>query len=223
MTVRRVSDLETGPFIFTPENLAWCETQIAHYPPGRQASAVVPILWRAQKQNNNWISRAVMETVGVLLDMNVLRVLEIATFYSMFNLEPVGRYFIQMCGTTPCLLAGSDELKKVLQKRIGAPRYVTPDGLFSWSEVECLGSCCNAPMIQINDDYFEDLTAQSLNQILDDLQEGRSVQRGSQKKRKSSEPLGALTSLVTLYGTDGYTGPDSYNESAVSLKSQEAR
>jgi NADH-quinone oxidoreductase subunit E len=132
--------------------------------------------------------------------MAKIRVLEIATFYSMFNLEPVGKYFIQLCGTTPCLLAGSDEIIDVLHRRVGPQRRVTDDGLFSWLEVECLGACCNAPMVQINDDYYEDLTAENFEKLLDNLAAGRPVKTGSQIGRVSSEPVGKLTSLTSLYG-----------------------
>ncbi len=132
-----------------------------------------------------------------------IRVLEIATFYSMFNLEPVGKFYVQLCGTTPCMLCGSDDLIKVLKRRVGPQRKVTADGLFSWLEVECLGACCNAPMAQINDDYYEDLTASSFEKLLDDLAAGRPVKTGSQTGRKSSEPVGRLTSLTSLYGDGG--------------------
>ena len=136
--------------------------------------------------------------------MPYIRVLEVATFYTMFNLAPVGRFFIQMCGTTPCVLAGSDSIKAVLEKRVGPQRAVTADGNFSWLEVECLGACCNAPMIQINDDYYEDLTAENFGKLLDDLAADRPVHIGSQIGRRTSEPVGGLTSLATFYGRDGH-------------------
>jgi NADH-quinone oxidoreductase subunit E len=161
---------------------------------------VVPALWQAQKQNDNWLPQAAIEKVADALGMAKIRVLEIATFYSMFNLAPVGKYFIQLCGTTPCLLAGADEIIDVLQRRVGPQRRVTDDGLFSWLEVECLGACCNAPMVQINDDYYEDLTAENFEKLLDNLAAGRPVKTGSQTGRVSSEPLGRLTSLTSLYG-----------------------
>jgi NADH-quinone oxidoreductase subunit E len=147
-----------------------------------------------------------IEKVAEILGMPDIRVLEIATFYSMFNLKPVGKYFIQMCGTTPCVLRGSDGIKAVLEQRIGAQDHVTPDGLFSWLEVECLGACCNAPMVQINDDYFEDLTPENTAKLLDDLAAGRPVKVGSQTGRKTSEPSTGLTSLTGLYGQDGQGG-----------------
>jgi len=134
-------------------------------------------------------------------------VLEVATFYTMFNLAPVGRHYVQVCGTTPCMLSGSDGIKAVCRERIGEPDHVTPDGLFSWTEVECLGACCNAPMVQINEDYYEDLTRENFAKLLDDLAMGRPVKTGSQIGRVSSEPVGGLTALTTLYGVDGRGAP----------------
>jgi NADH-quinone oxidoreductase subunit E len=134
-------------------------------------------------------------------------VLEIATFYTMFNLAPVGKFHVQMCGTTPCMLAGSDAIKNILLKRIGEQSQVTQDGVFSWIEVECLGACCNAPMVQINEDYYEDLTAENFEKLLDDLAAGRPVTIGSQQGRVTSEPADGLTSLTSLYGADGRSGP----------------
>ena len=138
-----------------------------------------------------------------MLDMPNIRVLEVATFYTMFNLAPVGSHYVQVCTTTPCMLAGSDDIRVVCRKRIGEPGHVTADGVFSWIEVECLGACCNAPMVQINDDYYEDLTPENFAKLLDDLAAGRPVQVGSQIGRVSSEPVGGLTALATLYGADG--------------------
>lgn len=200
MSVRRLAEKQPDSFDFTPENKAWLEKQIAKYPDGRQASAVVPALWQAQKQNNYWLPQKAIEKVAELLDMPKIRVLEVATFYTMFNLEPVGKYYVQLCGTTPCMLCGSDDLIKVLERRVGPQLKVTADGMFSWLEVECLGACCNAPMVQINDDFYEDLTAENFEKLLDDLAAGRPVKTGSQKGRVSSEPEGALTSLTSLYG-----------------------
>jgi NADH-quinone oxidoreductase subunit E len=147
-----------------------------------------------------------------MLGMSYIRVLEIATFYTMFNLEPVGRYFVQLCGTTPCMLRGAEDIKKVCEKKIGAQRSVSADGNFAWLEVECLGACCNAPMVQINDDYYEDLTPESFEKLLDDLAAGRPVRKGSQTGRRTSEPVGGLTALTSLYGTDGVSGPASQKD-----------
>ncbi len=188
MSVRRLAQKQPDSFDFTPENRAWAEREIAKYPPGRQASAVIPLLWRAQAQNDYWLPQKAIEKVARMLSMPDIRVLEIATFYSMFNLEPVGQHFIQLCGTTPCMLRGANALKDVLSRRVGEQRHVSADGKFAWLEVECLGACCNAPMVQINDDYYEDLTPENFNKLLDDLAAGRPVQKGSQIGRKSSEP-----------------------------------
>ena len=207
MSVRRLAENQPASFEFTPENRAWLDAQIAKYPPGRQASAVIPALWQAQKQHDYWLPQKAIEKVAEILDMPRIRVLEIATFYTMFNLAPVGKYFIQLCGTTPCMLRGADEIIHICQERIGPQRQVTADGLFSWLEVECLGACCNAPMVQINDDYYEDLDADNFNKLLDDLAAGRPVKIGSQKGRMTSEPEGGLTSLTTFYGADGKSGP----------------
>jgi NADH-quinone oxidoreductase subunit E len=200
MSVRRLAEKQPESFEFAPEKQAWLARQIAKYPDGRQASAVVPLLWEAQKQNDYWLPRAAIEKVADMLGMPHIRVLEIATFYTMFNLEPVGKFYVQLCGTTPCMLSGSDDLVRVLERKVGPQRKVTADGLFSWLEVECLGACCNAPMVQINDDFYEDLTAESFEKLLDDLAAGRPVKTGSQTGRVSSEPQGGLTSLTSFYG-----------------------
>jgi NADH-quinone oxidoreductase subunit E len=204
MTVRRLALEQPESFAFTPANKAWCEGEIGKYPPGRQASAVVPLLWKAQAQSGYWLPRPAIEAVADMLGMPYIRVLEIATFYSMFNLEPVGRYFVQLCGTTPCMLRGSNALKAVCETRIGPERRVTADGMFSWAEVECLGACCNAPMVQINDDYFEDLDTASFGRLLDDLAAGRPVKKGSQTGRVSSEQMpGPVTTLMEASLFDG--------------------
>ena len=188
MMVRRLADEQPASFDFTPENRVWCDAQIAKYPQGRQASAVIPLLWKAQAQHDYWLPKPAIEKVAEMLGMPYIRVLEVATFYSMFNLEPVGRHFVQLCGTTPCMLRGAEDLKKVCESKIGEQRHVSADGKLAWLEVECLGACCNAPMVQINDDYYEDLTPESLEKLLDDLVAGRPVKKGSQIGRTSSEP-----------------------------------
>ena len=207
MSIRRLAEIQPNSFAFTPENIEWCDQQIAKYPEGRQASAILSLLWRAQKQHDYWLPKPAIEEVARKLGMPYIRVLEVATFYSMFNLEPVGKHFIQMCGTTPCMLQGSDAIKSVLERKVGPMRKVRDDGMFCWLEVECLGACCNAPMVQINDDYYEDLTAENFETLLDDLAAGRPVKRGSQIGRKTSEPLGGLTTLTDFYGVDGVSGP----------------
>jgi NADH-quinone oxidoreductase subunit E len=205
MSVRRLAPQEVQPasFAFSAENLAWVDGQVAKYPAGRQASAIIPLLWKAQEQCGGWLPRAAIEWVAQRLDMAVIRVMEVATFYSMFNLEPVGQYFIQFCGTTPCKLRGADAIKDVLKKRIGEERHVTADGKFSWLEVECLGACCNAPMVQINFDYYEDLTPDSMLKVIDDLAAGRPVKPGPQSERRASEPAGAVTTLTDPSLYDG--------------------
>ena len=197
MAVRRLAPQEVQPadFAFTAENLAWAQTIIAKFPEGRQASAVIPLLWRAQEQHDYWLPKAAIEYVAQMLGMASIRVLEIATFYSMFNLEPVGKYFIQLCGTTPCRLNGAEKIIKVCEERIGPQKHVTQDGLFSWLEVECLGACCNAPMVQINNDYYEDLTVDNFNALLDALAAGKPVKKGSQSGRVSSEQKTGATTL----------------------------
>jgi NADH-quinone oxidoreductase subunit E len=207
MSVRRLAEEQPESFAFTPENEARCEEILKKYPEGREASAVIPLLWLAQKQNDFWLPRAAIENVARKLGMAYIRVLEIATFYTMFNLAPVGKFHIQLCGTTPCMLAGSDAIKDILQRRVGSQGKVTADGMFSWVEVECLGACCNAPMVQINEDYYEDLTPGNFEKLLDDLAAGQPVKTGSQAGRVSSEPAGGVTSLTSLYGADGRSGP----------------
>ena len=196
MSVRRLAEKQPEGFEFTEQNKAWLQREIAKYPDGRQASVVVPLLWQAQKQNDYWLPRAAIEKVADILGMPYIRVLEIATFYTMFNLEPVGKFYVQLCGTTPCMLRGSDEIVKVLQRRVGPQRKVTADGLFSWAEVECLGACCNAPMVQINDDYYEDLTPERMTQILDALKGGQDVPAGSQTGRRASMSAAGPTTLL---------------------------
>jgi NADH-quinone oxidoreductase subunit E len=203
------AELQPQHFAFTAENEAWADGQIAKYPPGRQASAVIPLLWRAQEQAGGWLPQKAIEAVAEKLDMPFIRVMEVVTFYSMFNLQPVGRYFVQLCGTVPCHVKGAIELKEVLHRRVGEQRHLSDDGKFSWLEVECLGACCNAPMVQINDDYYEDLSPENFAKLLDDLAAGRPVHVGSQTGRRTSEPAGKLTSLTTLYGEDGRSGPAS--------------
>ncbi len=198
MTVRRLApdDVQPTSFAFSQENADFAATVIARYPAGRQASAVIPLLWRAQEQHDYWLPKAAIETVANMLGMPVIRVLEVATFYSMFNLTPVGTYFVQVCGTTPCRLSGAEKIIDVCKAKIGEERHVRADGKFSWLEVECLGACCNAPMVQINNDYYEDLTEQNFATLIDDLTAGRQVKVGSQTGRVTSEPAGALSSLT---------------------------
>ncbi len=196
MTVRSLAEKQPPSFAFTPENLTWAKERMAKYPEGRRQSAVIPVLWRAQEQCGGWLPQKAMEATAELLGMAKIRVLEVATFYTMFNLSPVGRFHVQFCGTTPCMLRGADALKKVLHKTIGHENDVTADGTFSWTEVECLGACVNAPMVQINADYYEDLTPESLTRILNDLAAGRSPKPGPQIDRQNSAPIGGADTLI---------------------------
>ncbi|CAH1673624.1 MAG: NADH-quinone oxidoreductase subunit NuoE [Chelatococcus sp.] len=205
MAVRRLAppDVQPSSFAFTAENAVWAGEQIAKYPEGRQASAVISLLWKAQEQCGGWLPEAAIRNIAELLGMAYIRVLEVATFYTMFNLEPVGKYFVQLCGTTPCMVRGAGALRDVLQARFGDQHHVSADSNFSWLEVECLGACCNAPMVQINNDYYEDLTPESLNTLLDNLAAGKPVKIGPQNKRTSSEPEAGLTSLTDPSLYDG--------------------
>jgi NADH-quinone oxidoreductase subunit E len=196
MSVRRLAEKQPESFAFTPENLAWAKARIEKYPQGRQQSAVISLLWRAQDQCGGWLPQKAIEVVADMLGMAKIRVLEVATFYTMFNLAPVGKYHVQFCGTTPCLLRGADALKKVLHDRIGEENEVTADGTFSWVEVECLGACVNAPMVQINADYYEDLTPESLTKILNDISGGKTPKTGPQIDRQNSAPVGGPITLT---------------------------
>ncbi len=202
MSVRRLDPNQPDEFEFTAENKAWADGQIKKYPDGRQASAIISLLWRAQKQAGGWLPEPAIRYVADYLDMPHMRAMEVATFYTMFNLSPVGEHFVQLCGTTPCWLRGSDDLKAVCKKVIGDERQVSSDGKFSWMEVECLGACANAPMVQVNDDFYEDLDAENFEKLLTDLKEGRPVKIGPQSDRKGSEPAGELTSLTEVGGAD---------------------
>ena len=213
MAVRRLAEpaLQPKSFAFTVENLDWAKAQIAKYPEGRQASAILPVLWRAQEQAGGWLPQKAIEHVADLLGMPKIRALEVATFYTMFNLAPVGRFHVQLCGTTPCVLRGADKLIELCHEKIGEQLHVTADGKLSWIEVECLGACVNAPAAQINYDYYEDLTPDSLSNILADLAAGKEVKPGPQIDRQFSAPLGGATTLsdLSLYarGNGGRT-PD---------------
>ena len=202
MSVRRLAPAEVQPkeFSFTAENLAWAKQQIAKYPEGRQASAVIPLLWRAQEQAGGWTSRKAIEYVADLLGMAHIRVLEVATFYTMFLLEPCGKKaHVQVCGTTPCLLRGADAILDVCKTRIHhEPGHVSADGDFSWEEVECLGACVNAPMVLIWNDTYEDLTAESFEKVLDGFARGSPVKPGPQIDRQLSAPVGGPTTLKSV-------------------------
>jgi NADH-quinone oxidoreductase subunit E len=197
MAVRRLAETQPKDFAFTEDNLAWAKSEITKYPEGRQASAVIALLWRAQEQAS-WLPEPAIRYVADMLGMPYIRALEIATFYTMFNLEPVGKYLVQLCGTTPCVLRGAEDIKKVCQRRIGEQEHVSADGMFSWREVECLGACVNAPMAQINYDYYEDLTPENFEKLLDSLAAGKNPKPGPQIDRQFSAPVGGPTTLKSV-------------------------
>jgi NADH-quinone oxidoreductase subunit E len=195
--LRRLHSEQPESFAFTPANGEWAKAQIAKYPEGRQASAVIPLLWRAQEQEG-WLSRPAIETVADMLGMPYIRALEVATFYFMFQLAPVGSVaHVQVCGTTSCMIVGAEDLMGVCKAKIAARAHeLSADGKFSWEEVECLGTCANAPMAQIGKDYYEDLTPEGLSAILDALARGEVPRPGPQNGRYASEPKSGLTSLT---------------------------
>jgi len=196
MSLRRLAPEQPASFAFTPENQKWADGQIKKYPEGRQASAVVPLLWRAQEQQGGYVTEPMIRVIAQMLGMSAIRVLEIATFYTMFNLKPVGKHLIQVCTTTPCWLRGSETVVAACKKNIAhAPETVSSDGMFSWMEVECLGACVNAPVVQIGDDYYEDLDGSRMESILSDLRAGRKPKPGSQIGRQTSAPEGGPLTL----------------------------
>jgi len=197
VSVRRLDLVQPASFSFSPENMSRAKRAIAKFPASKQASAVIQLLWFAQEQDG-WVSRPAIEYVGKLLDMAYIRVLEVATFYTMFQLSPVGhKAHIQVCGTTPCMLRGAEDLIAVCKRKIHPePHHLNADGSMSWEEVECLGSCVNAPMIQVVKDTYEDLTPESLSAIIDDFQAGRLVKSGPQNGRQFSMALTGATSLT---------------------------
>src|SRR3954464_5117371 len=190
--------VQPASFAFSDYNLAEAKKQIAKYPAGRQASAVMPLLWLAQYQEG-WVSRAAMDVIAGMLDMAPIRVYEVATFYTMYNLKPVGKHLVQICRTTPCWLRGSDGLTEMCKSKLGVDLHGTSaDGKFTIMDVECLGACVNAPMVQINDDFYEDLTPQSLSTLLDELAAGRQPKIGPQTDRLNSAPEGGMTTLKDI-------------------------
>lgn len=208
--LRRLYHEQPDSFAFTAANQAWAEAQMTKYPEGRQASAVVPILWRAQEQEG-WLSKPAIEAVADLLDMPYIRVLEVVSFYFMFQMQPVGSVaHLQICGTTSCMICGAEDLVAVCKEKIAArPHELSADGKFSWEEVECLGACANAPMAQIGKDYYEDLTAERLGEMIDEMARGEVPVPGPQNGRYAAEPLSGLTSLHEFV-----SGRTKYNASA---------
>jgi NADH-quinone oxidoreductase subunit E len=197
MAVRRFHPDQPATFAFTPENEAWACATVAQYPQGKQASAVIPLLWRAQEQHGGWLPEPAVRLVAGMLGMADIRVYEIATFYTMFQLSPVGRKaHVMVCGTTPCMLRGSEALIDICRRSISEePFHLSPDGNFSWEEAECLGCCANAPMVQIGKDTYEDLTPELFARVLDGYAAGTPPKPGSQIGRQASSPYGGQTTL----------------------------
>jgi NADH-quinone oxidoreductase subunit E len=203
LSVRRLSPIQPASFAFSTEKLKEAKRWIENYPPGRQQSAVIPLLWLVQKQEG-WVPEPAIRLVAEMLGMPVIRVLENATFYTMFMLEPVGSVaLVQVCGTTPCMLRGSEELLTVCKRKFGPHDHVSADGKFYWQEVECMGACSNAPMAAINDDYYEDLTAESFEKILDDFAAGKKPRPGSAIGRQCAAPEGGPLTLTDPSLYDG--------------------
>lgn len=220
MSVRRLADESVQPtsFAFSEENASWAQKRIALYPEGREQSAVIPLLMRAQEQDG-WVSRAAIETIADMLGMAYIRVLEVATFYNQFQLQPVGsRAHIQVCGTTPCMLRGAEDLRAICQKHIHPePHHLNEDGTMSWEEVECAGACVNAPMITIGFDTYEDLTPERFEEILIAFRDGKgdTIPPGPQNGRRFSAPLTGQTTLLDTIGAHSESsGPVSGNEDA---------
>ncbi|MDB3927620.1 NADH-quinone oxidoreductase subunit NuoE [Paracoccaceae bacterium] len=195
--LRRLHPNQPDSFAFTDANQAWAEAQMTKFPEGRQASAIIPLLWRAQEQEG-WLTRPAIERVAEMLDMAYMRALEVASFYFMFQLQPVGGVaHFQICGTTTCMICGAEDLVRVCREKIAAKAHeISSDGKFSWEEVECLGACANAPMAQVGKDYYEDLTAVRLGEIIDEMAAGEIPAPGPQNGRFAAEPLAGLTSLT---------------------------
>ena len=202
MSVRRLAAEQPASFAFSKETMKQAEWWLAKYPADRKQSAVIPIMWLVQKQEG-WVSEPAIRAIAELLDMPTIRVLEVATFYTMFQLHPVGKHHLQVCGTTPCMLRGSEELKALCKKRIGPSHTVTADGMFSWEEMECMGACVNAPIVAIHDYYHEDLTVDALEALMDKLARGEKIEPGSATGRQTSAPQDAQKTLTDPSLHDG--------------------
>tara|TARA_B100000683_G_C12345208_1_gene496452 strand:- start:267 stop:875 length:609 start_codon:yes stop_codon:yes gene_type:complete len=197
MSIKKISKDQPENFKFNDKNLEAAEKVISNYPEGKQQSAVMALLYIAQRQNNNWIPLSAMKYIARYLNMPYIKVYEVATFYTMYNLAPVGEYFFQVCTTTPCMLRGAYKLVDVCKSKISQnENVISKDGKMSWMEVECLGACVNSPMIQINDDYFEDLDEKKLEKIIESIQHGQKIKPGSYKGRKSAEPENNRVTLM---------------------------
>ncbi|KAF0185454.1 MAG: NADH-quinone oxidoreductase subunit E [Hyphomonadaceae bacterium] len=204
MSVRRLApdNIQPASFEWSKASLEKVAFWLAKYPEGRQRSAVIPLLWLAQKQER-WVSRPALEKIAEQLSMPYMRVYEVVTFYTMFHLAPVGKHHLQVCGTTPCMLRGSGELIKICKNRIGEHHHVTEDGLLSWEEMECLGACTNAPVVMIHDYYHEDLDPASFEKLIDDLAADKEVVPASAIGRQKSAPIGGPTTLQDAKLYDG--------------------
>ena len=197
MSIKKISKDQPEIFEFNERSLDLAKKIISNYPNGKQQSAIMALLYIAQRQNNNWIPLSAMKYIAKFLNMPYIKVYEVATFYTMYNLAPVGNYFFQVCTTTPCMLRGAYKLVDVCKNKISKNESeISKDGEMSWMEVECLGACVNAPMIQINDDYFEDLDEKKLEKIIENIKQGKKIEPGSYKGRKSSEPENNRNTLM---------------------------
>jgi NADH-quinone oxidoreductase subunit E len=203
VSVRRLAQQQPESFAFTPEKLKEAQWWIAKYPAGKQQSAVIPLLWLVQKQEG-WVSEPSLRVIAEMLKMPVIRVFEVATFYTMFILEPVGTHaLVQVCGTTPCQLQGAEALMAVCKRRIGTKDHISADGKFYWQEVECMGACSNAPMAAINDEYYEDLTPAGLERLIDAFAAGETPPPGSERGRQCAAPEGEPLTLTDPALYDG--------------------
>ena len=199
MSIKKISKEQPDKFEFTLDNLEKVKKIISKYPNGKQQSAVMPLLYLAQKQNNNWIPLSAIKYIGKLLEMPYIKVYEVATFYTMYNLTPVGNHFIQVCTTTPCMIRGAYKLVEACKEKISPNENELPkDKNCSWMEVECLGACVNAPMIQINDDYYEDLDKEKTLKIIDEILKGETPKPGSYRSRLNAEPENNRKTLLDI-------------------------
>tara|TARA_B100000686_G_C16655717_1_gene898051 strand:+ start:661 stop:1269 length:609 start_codon:yes stop_codon:yes gene_type:complete len=197
MSIKKISEVQPKNFELSKENFIKAEKEIKKYPKNRKASAVLPLLYLVQNQNDNWIPLAAIKYLAKLLDMPYMKVYEVVTFYSMFNLAPVGKYFVQICTTTPCMIRGANKIVEVCKSKISQnPNELSKNKLCSWTEVECLGACVNSPMIQINQDYFEDLDETKAQEIIQKLLEDKFPEPGSVRKRKNTAPEKGKTTLL---------------------------
>ena len=199
MSIKKISKEQPSSFEFNKKNLEEAQKIIKNYPEGKQQSAVMPLLYLAQKQNDNWIPLAAMKYIAKFINIPYIKVYEVATFYTMYNLSPVGKYFFQICTTTPCMIRGAYDLVNVCKKKISdKEKQLSKDKTCSWMEVECLGACINAPMMQINDDYYEDLNKEKTEKIIDQIQKGEKPLPGSYRGRKNSEPENNRKTLLNI-------------------------